>query len=96
MTLNEKGHLLPFLSGWLGSKPSAGEELNLEDFVGKPAKLMVTEEQKKTGAGTFACIVKALPSDETFDTDSSYERKDPTQYSDNVVREGKDVSNAPF
>lgn len=95
MTLNEKGHLLPFLSGWLGGKPSIGEELNLEDFVGKAAKLMITEEQKKSGAGTFACIVKALPSDVTFETDPNYERKDPTQYSDVQVKDEKE-DNAPF
>ena len=96
LTLAPKGHLAPFLGSWLGKQIKDGDEINLEDFVGKPAKLMITEEPKKNGNGTYAQIVKVLPSDETFETNPDFERKDPSTYSDVIVREEKESSKAPF
>ena len=96
LTLTPKGHLLPFLTSWLGESPAIGAGINIEDFVGKPAKLMVTEEKKKSGNGTYAQIVKVMPSDVTFETNPNFERKDPSTYSDVIVREEKESSKAPF
>jgi len=95
LTLTPKGHLAPFLGSWLGSAIKNGDEINLEDFVGKPAKLIVTEEPKKSGNGTYAQIVKVLPTDVTFETNPDFERKDPKTYSDVVVKDDKE-DKAPF
>lgn len=96
LTMAPKGHLAPTLESWLGKQLKDGETINLEDFVGKPAKLLIAEEPKKSGNGSFAKIVKIMPSDETFETDPDFERKDPSTYSDVIVREEKEGGNAPF
>lgn len=96
LTMAPKGHLAPTLESWLGKQFKTGDEINLEDFVGKPAKLMIAEEPRKSGKGTYAKIVKIMPSDVSFETDPDFERKDPSTYSDDIVREKTEASNAPF
>lgn len=96
ITLTPKSHLLPLLTSWLGvPKLDAGTNVALDDFYRKPAKLMVTEEPRKSGSGTYAQIVKVSPSDLEFETDPNYERKDPKDFSDVEIRDEVETK-SPF
>lgn len=95
MMLSPKANLTALLSSWLGKPLTDGDEVNLDDFYMKSAKLMISEEQKRNGTGTFAKIIKVMPGDLEFETSSDYERKDPKDFS-NVTTEDKNKENAPF
>lgn len=89
LTLGSKGHLKPFIEGMLGKKLGNGDEVTLEELVGLKVKLMVTKTEKLSGDGHYAKIVSCSPGDVDFETDPTYERVDPSQWSDTP-------SNEPF
>lgn len=80
LTLHPKGKLKPMLEMWTGETLSEGTKTNLEDFVGKPAKLTVVHKNKITKPGEKKLdIVAVMPSDLEFATQEGYERKNPDE-----------------
>ena len=93
ISLHAKSKLKPLLQMWSGDGMDEGTRVNLEDFVGKLAKLTVVQlPKKKNPSEKKISIAACTPGDAEFDTDLEYERKDPEPFNDQVV----ETENEPF
>ena len=93
ISLHAKSNLKPFLQMWSGEGMDEGTRINLEDFVGKLAKLTVVQmPQKLNPAKKSLTIAACTPGDTEVDTDPEYERQDTERFNDQVV----EPENSPF
>lgn len=89
-TLNENGHLAPFISKWRGGVPvKQGEEIDLDQLKGVPALLVITHNQATDGSGkVYANIDSILPCAEQVRPSGHYKRKEaqPQKQSGSAVQ----------
>jgi len=61
-SLHSKSRLADFLGKWRGAPIMPGETVDLDNFLGKQAALVIAHRQREDGPGVFAVIEAASPS----------------------------------